>query len=84
MNSNMREDLMALTTNKPHWSRRDFMAGSVASGIASGFALAAQPLCAQTIINTDGLDLHKRMVQVSTDDGHIPTGGTAARHDAGL
>jgi carboxymethylenebutenolidase len=68
MNSNTREDLMALTTNKPHWSRRDFMAGS----IASGFALAAQPVCAQTIINTDGLDLFTRTVQVPTENGVIP------------
>ena len=68
MNDNMRDDLMALTTNKPHWSRRDFMAGSV----ASGFALAAHPLCAQTIIHTDTLNLTARTVMVPTDNGNIP------------
>ena len=66
--NNAREDLLALTTNKPHWSRRDFMAGS----IASGFALAAQPVSAQTIIHTDPLNLTARMVQVPTDNGMIP------------
>jgi carboxymethylenebutenolidase len=68
INNNMREDLLALTTNKPHWSRRDFMAGTV----ASGFALAAQPVCAQTIIHTDSLNLFARMVQVQTENGVIP------------
>lgn len=68
MNSNMREDLMALTTNKPHWSRRDFMAGS----IASGFALAAQPVCAQTMIQTDTFDLFARMTSIPTENGEIP------------
>ena len=68
MKRNTHEDLMALTTNKPHWSRRDFMAGS----IASGFALAAQPVCAQTIIHTGALDLTARMVQVPTENGSIP------------
>jgi len=68
MNSNLREDLMALTTNKPRWSRRDFMAGS----LASGFALAAQPVCAQTIIHTEGLDLLARMYEVPTENGIIP------------
>lgn len=68
INKDAREDLLALTTNKPHWSRRDFMAGS----IASGFALAAQPVSAQTIINTEGFNLYARMVQVPTDNGNIP------------
>ena len=68
ISNNAREDLLALTTNKPHWSRRDFMAGS----IASGFALAAQPVCAQTIIHTESLSLTARMVQVPTENGIIP------------
>jgi carboxymethylenebutenolidase len=68
MNSNMREDLMALTTNKPHWSRRDFLAGSV----ASGFALAAQPVCAQTMVQTDTFDLFARMASIPTENGEIP------------
>jgi carboxymethylenebutenolidase len=68
MNHNMRKDLLALTTNKPHWSRRDFLAGSV----ASGFALAAQPVTAQTIVHTDDLNLVARMVKVPTENGDIP------------
>ncbi|MEQ1775666.1 MAG: dienelactone hydrolase family protein [Burkholderiales bacterium] len=68
LSNTQHEDLMALTTNKPHWSRRDFMSGS----IASGFALAAQPICAQTMIQTDTLDLEHGMVQVPTDSGNIP------------
>jgi carboxymethylenebutenolidase len=68
MNQNMREDLLALTTNKPHWSRRDFMAGSV----ASGFALAAQPVTAQTIVHTSDYDLTARMVTIPTENGDIP------------
>jgi carboxymethylenebutenolidase len=68
LSNSQREDLLALTTNKPHWSRRDFMSGS----IASGFALAAQPICAQTMIQTDTLDLDHGMAQVRTDNGNIP------------
>jgi carboxymethylenebutenolidase len=68
LSHSQREDLLALTTNKPHWSRRDFMSGS----IASGFALAAQPICAQTMIQTDTLDLDHGMAQVRTDNGNIP------------
>jgi carboxymethylenebutenolidase len=67
-NNNMREDLLALTTTKPHWSRRDFIAGS----IASGFALAAQPVSAQTIIHTSSLNIVSRMVKVPTENGIIP------------
>ena len=68
LSNTQREDLMALTTNKENWSRRDFMAGS----IASGFALAAQPICAQTVVQTDTFDLEHGMVQVPTDNGNIP------------
>ena len=68
LSNTQREDLMALTTNKSHWSRRDFMSGS----IATGFALAAQPICAQTVITTDTIDLNHGMAQVPTDNGVIP------------
>ncbi len=68
LSNTQREDLMALTTNKPHWSRRDFMSGS----IAAGFALAAQPISAQTVITTDTFDLDHGMAQVPTDKGNIP------------
>ena len=68
LSNTQREDLMALTTNKENWSRRDFMAGSV----ASGFALAAQPICAQTMIQTSTVDIDHGMAQIPTDNGNIP------------
>lgn len=68
MNEMHREDLLALTTNKSSWSRRDF----VASSIAAGFALAVQPVCAQTMIVTDTQGLVAGMVDIPARDGHIP------------
>lgn len=68
MNEMHREDLLALTTNKTSWSRRDF----VASSIAAGFALAVQPVCAQTMIVTDTQGLTAGMVDIPARDGHIP------------
>ncbi len=68
LSSNQREDLMALTTNKPHWSRRDFVTGS----IASGFALAAHPISAQTMIQTDTVNLDHGMAEMPTDKGNVP------------
>jgi len=54
MNDRMREDLLALVTNREKVTRRDFVAGS----LAAGFALAVQPVTAQTMIvtSTDGLN----------------------------
>lgn len=49
-------------------NRRVFVAGSV----AAGFALATQPVCAQTMIVTDGTGLTAGMVTVPTSDGSIP------------
>ncbi|MCC7485006.1 MAG: dienelactone hydrolase family protein [Burkholderiales bacterium] len=63
-----RQDLLALVTNKDSWSRREFMAGSV----ATGFALAVQPVCAQTMIVTDTQGLTAGDVQIPTKDGDIP------------
>lgn len=68
MNEMHREDLLALTTNKSSWSRRDF----VASSIAAGFALAVQPVCAQTMIVTDTQGLVAGMVDIPARDGHVP------------
>ena len=68
LSNTQREDMMALTTNKSQWSRRDFMSGS----IATGFALAAHPISAQTVVQTDTLDLDHGMVEVKTDNGNIP------------
>jgi len=49
-------------------NRRVFVAGSV----AAGFALATQPVCAQTMIVTDAAGLTAGMVTVPTQDGTIP------------
>ena len=48
------------------------MAGAISSGVASGFALAAQPVCAQTVVHTDVRYLTAEMVQVPTENGTIP------------
>lgn len=68
MNDMMREDLLALVTNKEAWTRREFVAGS----LAAGFALAVQPVCAQTMIATDTQGLTAGEVKISTRDGEIP------------
>ena len=65
MNDMIKQDLLALATGKTGWSRRDF----VASTLATGFALAVQPVCAQTMITTDTQGLTAGEVQ-------IPSGGT--------
>jgi len=68
MNDMTSEDLLALVTNKESWSRRDF----VASSLATGFALAVQPVCAQTMIKTDTKGLVDGVVLVETKSGNIP------------
>ena len=68
MNDMNREDLLALVTNKTGWSRRDF----VTSSLATGFALAVQPVCAQTVITTDTQGLTAGEVKIATKDGDIP------------
>jgi carboxymethylenebutenolidase len=68
MNDMMREDLLALVTNKETWTRRDFVAGT----LATGFALAVQPVCAQTMIVTDTKGLTAGEVTIPTGDGSIP------------
>ncbi|HWI13971.1 MAG TPA: carboxymethylenebutenolidase, partial [Burkholderiales bacterium] len=67
MDEMQREDIMALVTNRQGWSRRDFVAS-----VAAGFALAAQPVCAQTMIVTDTRGLIAGMVDVPARDGEIP------------
>lgn len=63
-----RENLIALTANRENWTRRDFMAGMIASGLV----LAAQPIRAQTMLQTDTLDIDYGMAQIPTDNGTIP------------
>ena len=68
MNDRMRADLLALVTNKEKWNRRDF----VASGLATGFALAVRPVCAQTMIVTDARGLAVGEVRIPVKGGTIP------------
>jgi carboxymethylenebutenolidase len=49
-------------------SRRGFIAGS----LAAGFALAVQPVTAQTVITTDAAGLEAGEVRVPVRDGEIP------------
>ena len=49
-------------------TRRDF----VATGVATGFALAVQPICAQTAIHTDASGLAGGMMKLPTRNGEIP------------
>jgi carboxymethylenebutenolidase len=44
----------------------------MSGSIATGFALAAQPISAQTVITTDTLELDHGMAQIPTDNGNIP------------
>ena len=68
MNDMQKEDLLALVTNKTGWSRREF----VASSLATGFALAVQPVSAQSVITTDTNGLTAGEVKIPTTHGDIP------------
>ncbi len=50
------------------FSRRQFMV----SAIGAGFALAVQPVVAQTMITTDSVGLSAGEIQVATGDGEMP------------
>jgi carboxymethylenebutenolidase len=68
MNDNVREDLLALVTNRETVTRRDFVAGT----LATGFALAVQPVSAQTMIVTDTAGLSAGEVRIPVGKEHIP------------
>lgn len=68
MNDMLREDLLALVSNRSTVSRREFVAGS----LAAGFALAVQPVSAQTMIITDTAGLTAGEVKIPTANGDIP------------
>ena len=68
MNDMIREDVLALVTNRETLTRRDFVAGS----LVTGFALAVQPVCAQTMIKTDSKGLVDGEVLIETKSGSIP------------
>lgn len=59
-------------TNDPELTRREFVRDTLrVAGLAAGFALAVQPVSAQTI-HTDTSGLTAGEVQIPTSDGHIP------------
>ena len=68
MNDMPREDLLALVTNRETLTRREFVAGT----LATGFALAVQPVCAPTMIVTDTAGLTAGEVQIPVGGSHIP------------
>jgi carboxymethylenebutenolidase len=68
MNDMLREDLLALVSNRTTVTRREFVAGS----LAAGFALAVQPVAAQTMITTDSNGLTAGEVKITTANGDIP------------
>ena len=53
---------------KANFSRREF----VITGVATGFALAAQPVQAQSVITTDTKGLEAGPVEIPVADGKIP------------
>lgn len=66
----MREDINNLIPNAPTFDRREFFVTSVLT--AGTFALAVQPIQAQTKITTDSNGLIAGEVKVPVKDGEIP------------
>ena len=52
--------------------RRTFVATAIGAAIGTGFALAVQPVCAQTQVRTDAAGLKTATIQVPVGDGIIP------------
>lgn len=63
-----REDAAALLGTRPRWTRRQF----VASSLATGFAAAVQPVRAQTMIETSTEGLIADDVQIPAPAGAFP------------
>ncbi len=62
----MHEDILSLT-GKRDWNRREF----VVTSLATGFALAVQPVAAETI-TTDAKGLEAGEIKIPVGDGEIP------------
>lgn len=60
--------LLSLEPGRPTLTRREF----VVSSVAAGFALAVQPICAQTMIVTDTQGLTAGDVKIPAGDREIP------------
>lgn len=63
----MKEDILSLLPNV-EITRREF----VVTSLIAGFALAVQPISAQTVITTDTNGLTAGEVQIPTKDGNMP------------
>ena len=64
----MKEELMSLFPPVPEVTRREF----VVTSLSAGFALAVQPIQAQTTITTDATGLTAGEVKIPAKDGEIP------------
>ena len=66
-NSDFRAEHLSLVPDAP-LSRRGF----VVTSLATGFAAAAGPVAAQTVIKTDTAGLDAKEVKIPTKDGQMP------------
>jgi carboxymethylenebutenolidase len=64
----MRQDIINLIPEAPSFERREFLVTSV----LAGFALAVQPIQAQTKITTDSNGLVAGQIKIPVADGEIP------------
>lgn len=64
----MQEELMSLLSPTPDLTRRSF----VVTSLTAGFALAVEPIQAQTAITTDANGLTAGEVKIPVKDGEIP------------
>jgi carboxymethylenebutenolidase len=65
--SDFKSDYLSLVPEAP-LSRRGF----VVTSIGAGFAAAAGPIAAQTVIKTDSAGLDAKEIKIATKDGEIP------------
>ena len=65
--SDLKADYLSLVPEAP-LSRRGF----VVTSIGAGFAAAAGPIAAQTVIKTDSAGLDAKEIKITTKDGEIP------------
>src|SRR5437660_5145402 len=65
----MREDIININPEAPVLDRREFFVTSI---LAGAFALAVQPIQAQTKITTHDKGLVAREVKIPVSDGEIP------------
>src|SRR5438552_10006376 len=66
--SDLLQDHLLSLMPKTDFTRREF----VVTSLAAGFALAAQPIAAQTVITTDANGLEAGEVKIPVSDGQIP------------